>query len=711
MAERKTVLCVLLIFNLCYWNGCGQFQLLPETPAGEVQVPLTPDHPLVQALAGSAFGSPTGLFADPAEGTFRLVFADETLQITGRYVNLGPENAITELTIARNGLSGTFLLDAHTKQITTIKTGDGLSWHPSKPAPARVIGDGTQLSTYEAANAELLELEQSLGDKQRGAALNPFTALIGVIAVILLSCAICQILPVIFLLIVALLVALPVGGLIIADQDGDGVIDLLDNCPAVANADQADANGDGVGDACDTPTANPLPAMAQDDNFTCTGNIAIAIAANGVLGDNGNGADTGDAIMVTQVQGLAANVGAAAATDQTGLGGVSGSVTLNADGSFTYDPPPGFVGDDTFTYTAENVFSTPSAATVTVTVSDMVWFIDNTAGGSNNFGTFSDPFTTIAAFNAALGAGAPNPKPSDSIFIHTGTYNENDGVFLLSNQSLFGQGVDITTGFTANANSAAPYPPAVGTRPPISATTGNGIDLASGNTIRGLDIGDTPNGIGINGSAVGACTISNMIINGLGQSIDIDGGNLAVTLDSVSSTNSAAEGIYLNNVTGEVFITGGDITGAAGTAFQVGSGAANSGSTCAVTYGGAINNTAGRSVVIQDRAAGAGNVTLSGNITDSGTGILVDDNLAGTIAFSGTTKTINTGANTAVTVSDNPGATVTFSGGGLDIDTTSGTCFNVTGGGTVNVTGANNNIDSTAGTGSGMVLQTFGTDQ
>ena len=35
------------------------------------------------------------------------------------------------------------------------------------------------------------------------------------------------------------------------DSDGDGVVDGADNCPNAANADQADADGDGVGDACD----------------------------------------------------------------------------------------------------------------------------------------------------------------------------------------------------------------------------------------------------------------------------------------------------------------------------------------------------------------------------------------------------------------------------------------------------------------------------
>ena len=39
------------------------------------------------------------------------------------------------------------------------------------------------------------------------------------------------------------------------DGDGDGTCDALDNCPAVANADQADLDGDLAGDACDDDDA------------------------------------------------------------------------------------------------------------------------------------------------------------------------------------------------------------------------------------------------------------------------------------------------------------------------------------------------------------------------------------------------------------------------------------------------------------------------
>ncbi|MHC4442311.1 MAG: thrombospondin type 3 repeat-containing protein [Planctomycetota bacterium] len=47
------------------------------------------------------------------------------------------------------------------------------------------------------------------------------------------------------------------------DADNDGILDQEDNCPAVANPDQADSDGNGVGDACEGSTS-PLPDKDGD---------------------------------------------------------------------------------------------------------------------------------------------------------------------------------------------------------------------------------------------------------------------------------------------------------------------------------------------------------------------------------------------------------------------------------------------------------------
>lgn len=44
------------------------------------------------------------------------------------------------------------------------------------------------------------------------------------------------------------------------DQDGDGLIDDVDNCASTSNADQQDSDGDGSGDACDSCPTQPGPA-------------------------------------------------------------------------------------------------------------------------------------------------------------------------------------------------------------------------------------------------------------------------------------------------------------------------------------------------------------------------------------------------------------------------------------------------------------------
>ena len=51
-----------------------------------------------------------------------------------------------------------------------------------------------------------------------------------------------------------------------ADDDNDGVLDDVDNCPLVANPNQADADHDGIGDVCDS--AQPPPPRPARSNWS-----------------------------------------------------------------------------------------------------------------------------------------------------------------------------------------------------------------------------------------------------------------------------------------------------------------------------------------------------------------------------------------------------------------------------------------------------------
>ena len=82
------------------------------------------------------------------------------------------------------------------------------------------------------------------------------------------------------------------------DQDGDGVADAADNCPAVPNAGQGDDDGDGLGDACDPDRdgdgllngsdncpedVNPLQEDTDSDGFGDACDQVGQVCGNGLV--------------------------------------------------------------------------------------------------------------------------------------------------------------------------------------------------------------------------------------------------------------------------------------------------------------------------------------------------------------------------------------------------------------------------------------------
>ena len=100
---------------------------------------------------------------------------------------------------------------------------------------------------------------------------------------------------------------------------------------------------------------------ATDDTYSTVAGKALTVAAPGVLGNDGD-PDAGTTLTAVK------------ASDPQ-----HGTLSLKADGSFTYTPAAGYVGSDSFTYEASDGTAQSAAATATITVAAPVDLTDTTA--------------------------------------------------------------------------------------------------------------------------------------------------------------------------------------------------------------------------------------------------------------------------------------------------------------------------------------------
>ena len=85
-------------------------------------------------------------------------------------------------------------------------------------------------------------------------------------------------------------------GAVGGDGDGDGVLDADDNCPAVANPNQTNTDGDAEGDACDADDDNDSVADAND-NCPLDANADQADGDGDGVGDACDGDLDGDGVL------------------------------------------------------------------------------------------------------------------------------------------------------------------------------------------------------------------------------------------------------------------------------------------------------------------------------------------------------------------------------------------------------------------------------
>ena len=332
---------------------------------------------------------------------------------------------------------------------------------------------------------------------------------------------------------------------------GASANDELEYTIIISNSGNTDATGVSFTDQIDANTtlvngSLKVSPIARNDSYTTIGNVGIDIPA-------------GSGVLTNDINPGIGSLTITTASPITTTG--NGTVTLNTTtGAFTYEPAAGYTGNDTFTYTLGNGSGLTATATVTIAVSGKIWFVNN-AVSSNGTGTLASPFKQMSDFGTANTGAVGKPADNDFIFIYTGSGSYTGSATLRNGQKLIGQGASASllaiTGYTAPSGTSA-IPATGGTNPVLTTTAAstNALNLGSGNTLRGFTIGNTT-GSKIAGTNFGTLTATELTLNGNGQALNLTNGTLAATFTSITSGSSAAAGISLSNVTGNLTSTGG----------------------------------------------------------------------------------------------------------------------------------------------------------
>jgi VCBS repeat-containing protein len=427
-----------------------------------------------------------------------------------------------------------------------------------------------------------------------------------------------------------------------------------------ANDGLADSNVTTV-----TITVIAQPPVGVNDSYSAVGNTELRVGTGpnvtpsaqvpgqSVL-DNDTDPDTPHLLLTVS------------SFDMTSTAG--GSVTMNPNGTFNYLPPVGFTGTDTFHYTVFDG-TTGSTATVTISVTNRVWYVNNTAAMGD--GRSSSPFSALASAQGASAIG-------DYIYVHTGdttSNNQNNGILLKNNQTLIGQGVAlVVSGYTLNP---------AGLMPTIGNSGGPGVTLASGDTVTGLKV--SASGIGISGSMVSAGSIATVNVNGGTDGVSLTNTVGAWTLSNVNLT-PGANGLVIAGGTPVISATGLSITTTASGAKGIsgsGSGTLNiSGASSVSSVNGTAVDITGMtlgvalvSVTASNSATGIVLTSTSGSFAVNGDGSGKANGsggsitnvttrpvhlltAGGTVSLSSMNMTLNTAAQSGILVDNNAGGTL-----------------------------------------------------
>ena len=279
-----------------------------------------------------------------------------------------------------------------------------------------------------------------------------------------------------------------------------------------ASATATDPGNDTSEFAADVPiVASAQPVYAVGDQYHVDSNTSLVVIAPGV-----------------QANDIATKGGSFSSVEVTGP--AHGSLTLNADGSFSYTPNKNFTGTDSFTYEDIQGATTSNVATVTIAVNPKTFTVTNT--GDSGTGSLRQ-----AILNANQATSA---APDTILFKIPGT-----GPFTISPMSPLPALIHATIINGYSQPGAAPNTLASGDNAVIEIQL-SGVNVPSapglviaggGSTVKGLDL------TGFDGA---------ILLNGNGQDL-IVGNVIGLSLGGVQpnpGTGVIIDGVVANTIGG-----------------------------------------------------------------------------------------------------------------------------------------------------------------
>ena len=308
-------------------------------------------------------------------------------------------------------------------------------------------------------------------------------------------------------------------------------------------------NSSGTSDAPVAIAVGVRPS-ASDDTYPVTiiGNVSINTATSSHVSLLAN--DAGD--------GLTTAVGASP----------NGDASINGDGTFTFNPAPGFTGTASFSYTVQNGFGSSAAATVSIPVTTPIWFVhaSSPAGGDGRIGS---PFNCLVDAGGACYDDSAN-EAGDFVYIASGTYANSGALALKASQRLIGQGATSSLATLTGLVNAADSPalPSTGGTAPLMTSAAAGIEVASSNSLYGFNVGNTVGSAAILLTNVANVSLSNMTIsNNAGNGISgttVSGFSMNQVVLQNNGDDVSEANVQMNGLTGTVSMTSSTLSNASG---------------------------------------------------------------------------------------------------------------------------------------------------